>query len=135
MDWRKEAEAVIDDVRPYVSKMHVCRRHESNEHRIYFKIKTLEQQRLVVAMDSRGFTLCNNKTGLPLRHNPPPTTRCERAEALSSASSSNPATAQLRPIKTYETINALLDDNCNEYRKKFVGALLDRIDLILSDQP
>lgn len=135
MDWHKEAMAVIEDMQPYVTNITICQRHRSSELGIYFYIMTLEQEKLVVLMDSNGFSLCDKRSGQPLRHDPPTPPSYAKLRAQGIKSPPSPVDPSTLPLKTYETMNALLDDNSRKYRKKFAGALMDKIDRILSDQP
>ena len=120
MDWKTEACAVIEDVKPYVSSIKIARDQKSCDMRIYFDIETLELQKFVVSMDSNGFSICDND------QNNGSTT--EASNSNTSPSSCNRYDQdQQNETKIYETINALLDDNSVEYRKAFAQALLKRM--------
>jgi len=123
MDWRKEAQAVMDDVRSFVSSIQISDQHESNEMMIFFEIRTLENQTLVVCMNSHGFTICDETQEHPNDN-----------MSFSSEEDSPEDAESERPTKSYETIYALLDKTSEEYRKRFMGALLKRIDSRLSDR-
>lgn len=97
MEWQKEANAVIDDIKPFVRCIGVCQSKESSNMRIYLDVETFEEENLLIAMDSRGFTIC--KDG-----------RSEEGED-----------------ETYESINALLFNNSPKYRETFTQSLVDKI--------
>lgn len=120
LDWKAEAQAVIDDMRQYVSSIDVSRELNSSDMRVYFDIKTLEAKRLLVSMDSNGFVICDSKmpkdNGLGDK---PDDEQISHDKSIGNNSG-----------KIYETINALLDDNSGEYRKAFARTLLNKIESI-----
>lgn len=59
MDWKAEANAVIDDVKPYVASIKVADNKESSDMRIYLSVETLELKKFLVSMDSNGFSICD----------------------------------------------------------------------------
>lgn len=116
MDWKAEANAVIDDIRLFVNSIEVSDKQESSDMRIYFTIVTLEGHILEVMMDSSGFSVCDTNGGYGSRSN---------LEELSGTTN--------RKDRVYETINALLDDNSVEYRKAFAQALSTKINSLESN--
>lgn len=54
LDWRTEAEAVVDDVKYHVSRLEIAERTQSNES-IYMNLTTLEGNKLCVMMSLEGF--------------------------------------------------------------------------------
>lgn len=112
MDWEHEAKAVMDDVRLFVNKIEIATSRNSDNMRIYFDIETLERAKFTVAMDSDGFSICDNNQE----------TRNEIERQLEDEDQQN--------RKIYETIYALLDDNSVEYRKAFAQALMTKVDSI-----
>lgn len=105
MDWVAEAQALIDDMKPFVEDIKVSTKRQSDNDRIFFDITLLEKKELLVRMDSSGFTICDTKQD------------CQDNES----------------DKVYETINALLDDNSEKYRMAFSAALNKRIESIQND--
>lgn len=59
VNWEKEAEAVINDIRDHVSHVAIAKSPNSDPSRIYFDLETLEGDKFIIAMDSRGFTISN----------------------------------------------------------------------------
>lgn len=120
MDWKAEADAVIEDMRSFVKSIEISGEQESSDTRIYFDIVTLEGEHLVVMMSSNGFSICNRANE----------SKDEHARELNSTGDQPDQTSN-NPTKceyiVYETINALLDDNSEGYRKAFAQALLTKI--------
>lgn len=110
MDWKAEAAAIIDDVKPFVESIKISDKHESSDMRIYFTIVTLERQILDVMLDSSGFSICDTSCGYGSRTDPEESPNVTNFED-----------------RVYETINALLDDKSVEYRKAFARALSTKI--------
>lgn len=61
MDWLAEAQALINDMKPYVNDIQVSSRIKSDDNQIFFNITLLEMNQLLVCMDSRGFTICDHE--------------------------------------------------------------------------
>lgn len=106
MDWKAEADTVIDDIRPFVSSARISKELESSKTRIYLEIVTFENRKMLVSMDAHGFCICDNDKE---EHK----VDDDDVEA-----------------KVYETVNALLDDNSACYREAFAKALLSKINSI-----
>lgn len=110
MDWQAEADALMGDIKPYVIQVAVSKKMESSVMKIYLEIETLENEKLTVAMDSDGFSICDNKHSV--------TTTMEGEDLTDTRS---------EDLKIYETINALLDDISPRYREAFAKALIDKV--------
>lgn len=112
MDWMAEADAVIEDVKLFVSDIRVATNQESSDMRIFFEIVTLEKEKMIVAMDASGYTIleCESQSDTDLSDN------YVSQDAMSNKES-----------RVYETINALLDDRSTGYRNAFALALLNKI--------
>lgn len=103
MNWLAEAQALIDDMKPFVEDIKVSTKRQSDNNRLFFDIVLLEKKELLVRMDSSGFTICDSK----------------------EESQGNEVNVDQ---KAYETINALLDDNSEKYRIAFSAALNRKIE-------
>lgn len=110
LDWVEEANAVMKDIERFVACINISQHYKSNCMRIFFEIETLEHERLIVCMSSRGFTICPENDDL--------TNDC--CNHTKSNESEN----------IYETINALLDDNSKCYRESFAQALCEKMESI-----
>ena len=139
MNWHAEARALIEDMRKFVLKIEVSQEYKSKDTRIYFDIETLEGNKLIVSMDSDGFSICDRPRqgekdkNLPDSMGDRAKQECSRIESLpSSETTSNSIESGLgeQVGKVYETINALLDDNSPKYREAFAQALIDKIGAI-----
>ena len=89
MDWKSEAQALVDEMSPFVKNISIT---ETSDSQVNFEIVTLEGNFLLVAMKSDGFRIYN-----------------------------------MDDSHVYETLNSLLDDNSNDYRKAFAQALLNKL--------
>uniref|UniRef100_A0A6G1SDG3 GSK3-beta interaction protein n=1 Tax=Aceria tosichella TaxID=561515 RepID=A0A6G1SDG3_9ACAR len=124
MDWKDEASALIDDIKNYVNKIELSKKHESSDTRIYFEIETLERVTLIVSMDANGFIVCDSESGkkhLDIHE--------DNSDKPEKEISEDDDTQQLgsSSIKVYETIYSLLDDNSPKYREAFAGDLYNRM--------
>lgn len=109
IDWKSEANAVIEDVKQFVSSISIAKEPESNDMSIYFDIETFEREKFIVSMRSYGFTILNPND------------------------KNNQDSDDNQPI-VYETINALLDSKSVEYRKAFANSLLTKLTSIVDDK-
>lgn len=100
MDWLNEANAVIKDIKPFVSDIKIAEVPESCNMMIYFNIETLEKRKLLVSMSACGFCIINS----------------DGIEVISE--------------NIYETINSLLDANSCGYRRAFAKSLIEKINTI-----
>lgn len=60
MDWSCEAQAVIEDIRDFVSSISVANSPKSENSRICFDIETLEKESFTIVMDSSGFHILDD---------------------------------------------------------------------------
>lgn len=123
MNWTKEAQAVIDDVKPLVNKISISSTKESSNFSIFLDIETLDGKSLLVRMGSDGFSICNDKEPKSKHMK-----KCDTNE---------------KPIEdedqdddpfVYETIYALLSDNCSKYQESFSKSLMSKLNSIPQNQ-
>lgn len=119
MDWRSEANALIDDIKNHVRSIQVSNHLSSDDMEIFFDIETLEQTRLIISMGSSGFKVCS-------------ASRLDTGDDtnLTSLSNGKHDIENSHSEKIYETIYALLDDNSPMYRRSFATALISKISSI-----
>lgn len=61
LDWAKEAQAVINDVKAHVNSIQVSAVLKSDETKIYLNVVTLENSNFCIRLDSGGFTLAGRE--------------------------------------------------------------------------
>lgn len=61
MDWLAEAQALIEDMKPYVEDIKVSSQLQSDNNQIFFDVTLLEKREILVCMNSSGFTICDGK--------------------------------------------------------------------------
>ena len=104
MDWLSEANSIVDDVKPFVKSIQILQDKQPPNLGIYLDIEILEQRKLVVLMDTRGFTVC---------------------KPISSETDSKGGDEP--ELQTYETIYALLFNNSIKYSQTFADSLYRKI--------
>lgn len=109
MDWKAEAEAVIEDVNSFVSSIKISCTLESNDLMIFFEVVTLEMQEFTVKLDSSGFSIRD----------------IERDEGRRKETFNSNNSHQNENV--YETIHSLLEDKSVMYREAFARALIDKL--------
>lgn len=117
LNWIDEANAVISDIERFVKSIKIAQNYESNCMRIFFDIETLEHQKIVVCMSSRGFTVYSSGTDNKDTTNDSTYDGSDRYRGYDLTDSD----------KVYETIYALLDDSSQGYRQAFALALAEKI--------
>uniref|UniRef100_A0A336L688 CSON005418 protein n=1 Tax=Culicoides sonorensis TaxID=179676 RepID=A0A336L688_CULSO len=55
IEWKTEAQGVINDVKAHVSSIEVSAVLESNERKIYLNVVTLEDEKYCIRLDNEGF--------------------------------------------------------------------------------
>lgn len=98
MDWVEEANSVIDEIRPFVTKVQL----NPSSLWVQLDIETLESNILSVKLDESGFTV------------------------LEQTLDENDGTQKSH--QTYESINALLSTVSPGYRKAFAEALISSLE-------
>lgn len=62
LNWAKEAQAVIEDIKDFVSSIVIAESPKSDALRIYFDLETLEKDKFIIAMDSGGFSIVSQSS-------------------------------------------------------------------------
>lgn len=125
MDWEAEAKALIEDIKPFVSKVEVSQEHRSCDMKIYFDIETLEKKKFIVMMNSSGFQISDMVRMDPTIGQAP----ADEGHSMAKGADGD-GNEDDQEVKVYETISALLDDHSPNYRRAFAEALRDRLNSI-----
>lgn len=123
MDWKTEANAVINDIKPYISTIKISDVHPSNAMRIYFELETLEKEKLIISMDSTGFRVCDSCEFVPHQSE---TKTLKHLDDVQDEQDDDTHGDE----KVYETIYSLLNERSVKYREAFAEALSTKIKLL-----
>lgn len=101
--WRGEAEAVIEDIKPFVKAIDISTKLPCDESGIYINLETKESKKYTVELSAVGFKICALEFDAKV----------------------------LEGEKHFETPYALLDVISCGYRDSFSGALADKLNALL----
>lgn len=114
LGWRSEALAVIEDIKQFVTEIHISQVLPCDENGIYLNLETKENASLTVELSSAGFRVCGH--------------RYDSLEADENCCTENPIKLNVY----YETPYALLDSISPAYRNSFSSELAQRLSRLTS---
>lgn len=106
IQWQDEAAAVIKDVQNHVKEIKISDVLESNAHRVYLNLTTMENRKICVCLSGQGFQIIGSNYD----------------EISTNENSHN---------ETYETLYSLLNSISEGYVKSFGNHLADALAKLL----
>lgn len=119
--WRGEAQAVMNDVSSFVSKMSISENLPITESGIYFNLETKESKRYTIEMSTAGFRISGQ--GFDCIDTPD----CANGQGEGGDRGDN-------IFSSFETIYALLDSISPAYRVSFSSSLASMLSLLQQSQ-
>lgn len=105
IDWRDEAIAIINDVKPHVSEVFISEKLESNNFHIFLNLRTLENRKCCVKVSGSGFQIAGEEY--------------DTTDALTE-----------NPEDVFETPYALLTTISEGYVQSFASKLAERMNAL-----
>lgn len=121
IDWNKEAQAIIKDVRQFVNKIDLSKinldSNQINRQQIFINLETKEGSQFTICLSATGLRICSKTFD---RDDEQPETDIEGSVMMDGS-------------EVFETIYALLSCKSPAYREAFAGALASKIVSISND--